>query len=56
MLPNCTRGCTSLGFCAAAGHVGVLGVQFHPEKSSVAGLGLLSRWLAVVRAGVVSHS
>jgi glutamine amidotransferase len=43
-------------FCAAAGRGGVLGVQFHPEKSSVAGLGLLSRWLAGVRAGVVSHS
>ena len=43
-------------FCAAAGREGVLGVQFHPEKSSVAGLGLLSRWIAAVRAGVVSHS
>jgi glutamine amidotransferase len=37
-------------FCAAAGRPGVLGVQFHPEKSSAAGLGLLGRWLAGVRA------
>jgi imidazole glycerol-phosphate synthase subunit HisH len=38
-------------FCAAAGRGAVLGVQFHPEKSSAAGLGLLGRWLAGVRAG-----
>ena len=37
-------------FCAAAGRGGVAGVQFHPEKSSAAGLGLLGRWLAGVRA------
>ena len=30
---------TAWTFCAAAGREGVLGVQFHPEKSSVAGLG-----------------
>ncbi len=35
-------------FCAAAGREGVTGVQFHPEKSSAAGLGLLGRWLAGV--------
>ena len=27
---------------------GVMGVQFHPEKSSAAGLGLLGRWVAGV--------
>lgn len=37
-------------FCAAAGRGGVMGVQFHPEKSSAAGLGLLGRWLAAVPA------
>ena len=37
-----------VGFCAAAGREGVMGVQFHPEKSSAAGLGLLGRWLAGV--------
>lgn len=37
-------------FCAAAGRPGVMGVQFHPEKSSTAGLGLLGRWLAGVAA------
>lgn len=35
-------------FCAAAGRGEVMGVQFHPEKSSSAGLGLLGRWLAAV--------
>lgn len=35
-------------FCAAAGRGDVMGVQFHPEKSSSAGLGLLGRWLAAV--------
>jgi glutamine amidotransferase len=35
-------------FCAAAGRGEVMGVQFHPEKSSAAGLGLLGRWLAAV--------
>jgi glutamine amidotransferase len=41
-------------FCAAAGRGVVSGVQFHPEKSSAAGLGLLGRWLAAVpvREGV----
>jgi glutamine amidotransferase len=37
-------------FCAAAGRPGVTGLQFHPEKSSAAGLALLGRWLAGVRA------
>lgn len=37
-------------FCAAAGRGDVMGVQFHPEKSSTAGLGLLGRWLAAVPA------
>ena len=37
-------------FCAAAGRPGVTGLQFQPEKSSAAGLGLLGRWLAGVRA------
>jgi glutamine amidotransferase len=37
-------------FVAAVGHGSVTGVQFHPEKSSDAGLGLLSRWLDAVRA------
>ena len=36
-------------FCAAAGRGEVMGVQFHPEKSSSAGLGLLGRWLEGVR-------
>jgi glutamine amidotransferase len=39
-----------IDFCAAAGREGVMGVQFHPEKSSTAGLGLLGRWLAAVAA------
>jgi glutamine amidotransferase len=39
-----------VGFCAAAGRGPVCGVQFHPEKSSRAGLELLGRWLA--RVGV----
>lgn len=36
-------------FVAAAGRGRVAGVQFHPEKSSDAGLGLLARWLDTVR-------
>jgi imidazole glycerol-phosphate synthase subunit HisH len=35
-------------FCAAAGRPGLMGLQFHPEKSSRAGLELLGRWLARV--------
>jgi imidazole glycerol-phosphate synthase subunit HisH len=38
-------------FCAAIAHENVSGVQFHPEKSSRAGLALLGRWLAAVAAG-----
>ncbi|MGD9572675.1 MAG: imidazole glycerol phosphate synthase subunit HisH [Thermoleophilia bacterium] len=37
-----------VAFCAAAGRGTVAGVQFHPEKSSAAGLGLLGRWLAAI--------
>jgi len=40
-----------VGFCAAAGRGDVMGVQFHPEKSSAAGLGLLGRWVAGVAVG-----
>jgi glutamine amidotransferase len=36
-------------FVAAAGAGSVAGVQFHPEKSSRAGLELLGRWLGAVR-------
>jgi glutamine amidotransferase len=42
-----------VSFCAAAGREGVTGVQFHPEKSSAAGLGLLGRWLAGVAAAAL---
>lgn len=42
-------------FCASAGREGVMGVQFHPEKSSAAGLGLLGRWIASVGAGAVAR-
>jgi glutamine amidotransferase len=41
-------------FCASAGRPGVMGVQFHPEKSSAAGLDLLGRWLAGVRAALAA--
>lgn len=44
-----------VSFCASAGREGVMGVQFHPEKSSAAGLGLLGRWLASVGAARDSH-
>lgn len=37
-------------FVAAAGHDRVAGVQFHPEKSSAAGLALIGRWLDGVAA------
>ena len=37
-------------FCAVTGRENVTGVQFHPEKSSDAGLGLLGRWLAGIGA------
>lgn len=41
-------------FVAAAGRSGVAGVQFHPEKSSTAGLALLGRWLDSVRQAVAA--
>ncbi len=46
--PDAVLGTAEYGqrFCAAAGGERVTGVQFHPEKSSAAGLGLLQRWLA----------
>lgn len=39
-------------FCAVAGRHNVIGFQFHPEKSSVAGLDLLERWFGHVDAAV----
>ena len=41
-------------FVAAAGRNGVVGVQFHPEKSSTAGLALLGRWLDSVNLAVAA--
>jgi glutamine amidotransferase len=41
-------------FCAVAGEGNVIGVQFHPEKSSRSGLALLERWMAHVSAGVAA--
>ncbi|MFN8124749.1 MAG: imidazole glycerol phosphate synthase subunit HisH [Thermoleophilia bacterium] len=38
-------------FVASAGDGTVTGFQFHPEKSSRAGLALLGRWLSGVRRG-----
>lgn len=37
---------TSEGLCAAVQHGSFLGVQFHPEKSDVAGLGFLASCLS----------
>ena len=49
--PDDVRGMATHGsaFVAAAGRGSVEGVQFHPEKSSGAGLALLGRWLDAVR-------
>jgi len=46
VLATAEHGCR---FVAAAGRGSVMGVQFHPEKSSAAGLDLLGRWLDAVR-------
>ena len=41
-------------FCAVAGEGNVMGFQFHPEKSSRAGLALLGRWMSHVGAPVAA--
>lgn len=41
-------------FCASARRGGVLGVQFHPEKSGPAGLRLLARFAGVKTPGAMS--
>lgn len=54
--PDDVLGETTYGerFCAAAGRGRISGVQFHPEKSSSAGLGLLQRWLGTLRMPVAA--
>lgn len=54
--PGTVLGTTVYGeeLCAAAGRHGLMGVQFHPEKSSRAGLTMLARWLATV--GTTAHA
>ncbi len=39
-------------FCAIAGHGNVVGFQFHPEKSSDAGIALLRHWVETTTAEV----
>ncbi len=41
-------------FCAVAGEGNVMGFQFHPEKSSRAGLALLGRWMSHVGAAAAA--
>lgn len=41
-----------VAFCAVAGRDNVIGFQFHPEKSSDAGIALLGHWLQTVTAEV----
>ena len=50
--PGVTLGTVEYGGprCAAAGGPGILGVQFHPEKSGANGLRLLRAFVRATRA------